>query len=115
MTGEIESVRHAHERGDILRVLKEDYQQEMTGVRTLIRSLDLMNVPLSYDGLVFHLQYLETSGYVQLWRNRDLPSFRRDRTQAGSAKPSSIMFSKLLPKGLQLLDGLIPEDPSVAF
>lgn len=110
---EVEKQRHALERGDILRTLKEDYQSSMTPVRTLRGALDAQGVSLSHDDLAFHLSYLSDGGYVRLWRARDLPGFRSDRERF--LKPDAVMFAKLLPKGLQLLDGLIAEDPSVKF
>jgi len=112
---DIENARHTQERGTLVRVLKENYQEEMTSIQMLIRMLDRLNIPLSYEGMVFHLHYLEDGGYLKLWRARDLPNFRRDRTAPGSRKPGDVMFAKLLPKGLQLLDGRIPEDPQVTF
>jgi hypothetical protein len=115
MMDELEKSRHAAQRGDILRTLKEDYTSTMTSLRSLLYALDLQGSSLSADGLGFHLTYLEGQGYVQLWRYRDMPHFRKDRPVTGAVKVDTIMFAKLLPKGLQLLDGLIPEDPSVVF
>ena len=113
MMADIERARWAQERGSILRTLKEDYVREMTSTGSLIRVLDAQGVPLSHDELSFHLRYLADQSYVKIWRARDLPRFRRDRPMGISAE--TIMFAKLEPRGLQLLDGLIPEDPSVAF
>jgi len=113
MMADIEKARWAQERGSILRTLKEDYVREMTSIRSLIRVLDAQGVPLSHDELSFHLRYLADQGYVRILRARDLPGFRRDRPMDVSAE--TIMFAKLEPRGLQLLDGLIAEDPSVAF
>ena len=110
---EIEKARHAHERGDILRTLKEDYQREMTSVNSLGRALDAQGVSLSPAGLEFHLAYLEAQGYLRVGRARDKPGWRRDRPAAG--KGGAIMFAKLLPWGLHLLDGLSAEDPLVSF
>lgn len=115
MMTELEKQRHATERGDILRTLKEDYTEDMTSLRSLLRALDAQGVSLSHEGLGFHLTYLEGQGYVQVWRVRDLPSYRTDRRIPGFAKPGTMMFVRLLPKGLHLVDGLIGEDPSVAF
>ncbi len=112
---EIEKARHARERGDILRTLKEDYQREMTSVNSLAQALDAQAVTLSQEGLEFHLTYLEGQEYVKIWRARDLPNFRKDRRSARWGKLETMMFAKLLPKGLQLIDGLIAEDPLVTF
>ena len=110
---DIEKARWARERGDILRTLKEDDAHGMTGMGTLIRVLDAQGVSLSRDEMSFHLRYLSDQGYARLSLGRDLSGYRRDRPMDISAE--TIMGAKLEPRGLQLLDGLIPEDPSVAF
>ncbi len=112
---DMRQVRHTAERGDILRTLKEDYQAEMTTLRTLLSALDLQGTPLSQEDLEFHLTYLAAQGYVQVWRARDMPNHRADRRGRGWEKPSTMLFAKLLPRGLQLLDGAIPEDPQIRF
>lgn len=112
---EIENARHARERGDILLTLKEDYLQAMTSVRNLLGAMDAQGMSLSEGSLCFHLQYLKQSGYIQLWRHRDLDTFRTDRRGGNWVKPDAILFAKLLPKGLQLIDGKVEEDPLVAF
>lgn len=114
MMGDVEKQRHARERGDILRTLKEDYQSPMTAMRTLLGALDAQGVSLSQEGLEFHLVYLEQQDYVQVIRAKDLPQ-RKDRRVKGWIKPETPMFVKLRPKGLQLLDGNIAEDPQVVF
>ncbi len=111
----VEQVRHAHERGDILRTLKEDYRAEMTATWSLVGALDAQGVSLSMEDLTFHLEYLAEQEYVRIWRQRDLPGARRDRRAAGWRAPATIIFAKLLPKGLQLMDGKIAEDPLVSF
>jgi DNA-binding transcriptional ArsR family regulator len=113
MMSEIEQARWAQERGSILRTLKEDYVREMTSVRSLVRALDAQGISLSQDGIGFHLIYLADQGYVQIWRARDLPQFRRDRPMIFSA--CTVVFAKMLPKGLQLINGTIREDPGVSF
>ncbi|KKM81375.1 hypothetical protein LCGC14_1330340, partial [marine sediment metagenome] len=40
MMADLEKQRHAAERGDLLRTLKEDYTAEMTSTRSLLRALD---------------------------------------------------------------------------
>lgn len=115
MMDTVEKARHAQERGDILRTLKEDYQSEMTSIRNLIGALDAQGIALSPDGVAFHLVYLADQGYVRIWRAGDLPHQRKDRRTARWVKPDTILFAKLLPKGLQLLDGHGAEDPGVSF
>lgn len=110
---DLDLARYARERGEILRTLKEDYSARMTSMLTLLRALDVLGVSLAPEGLGFHLQYLEEQGYVRVWRAKDMPGYRRDR--ASSGRPDDIKFAKLSAKGLQLIDGLIVEDPAVAF
>jgi len=110
---DVEHQRHAEERGAILRTLKEDFQREMTTVRTLLGALDAQAVTLSVAGITFHLKLLESSGYVRLTRARDLPGYRRDRWM--EPKPDVIVGATLTPAGLQLLDGLVAEDPLIKF
>ena len=112
---EIERVAKAVQRGEILRVLKEDYNREMTSVRSLRGALDALGISLSENDLAFHLMYLADQGYLRFLRVKDLPGYRRDRSPWGEDKPDTIKFAKMLPRGLQLLDGCIAEDPSVKF
>jgi DNA-binding transcriptional ArsR family regulator len=111
----MEHIRHRRERGDILRTLKEDYHQDMSSLRNLVGALDLQGIPLSQEGLEFHLRYLEDQGYIKVWRSRDLPNFRTDRQAPRWTRADTMLFAKLLPKGLHLVDGLTSEDPMVAF
>ena len=115
MQSEIEQARHARERGDILRTLKEDYTNEMTSTRSLLGALDAQGMSLSEDALDFHLVDLELAGYVRIWRMRDTAGYRSDRHGPRWRKPDSIMFCRLLTKGLRLIDGLIEADPGVVF
>jgi hypothetical protein len=112
---ELERERHNRERGDILLVLKEDYQREMTSTHNLLGTLDALGSALSEEDLAFHLTHLAGQGYLRILRAREMPGYRTDRRLPGWEKPESIKFVKLLPKGLQLLDGVIPEDPHVKF
>jgi hypothetical protein len=105
---QLDSERHNLERGLVLRALCEDYAREMTGVASLARSL----APVSAESLNLYLTYLSQQGYVAIWRAREMPSFRDDRAWLD---PSAIVFAKLMPKGLQLLDGDLDSDPKVAF
>jgi len=115
MRMDIKRERHARERGDVLRILKEDYQQEMTSIRNLLGALDALTMPMSEEDLVFHLIYLAGQGYLSVMRAKDTPEYRTDRRLVGWDKPETIKFVKLLPKGLQLIDGLVAEDPLVKF
>ena len=98
----------------ILRTLREDYTSIMTSVASLAHALDSIRVSLSPESMDFHLVYLFDQGYIQIWRAKDMPRFRTDRT-AGWTEASRIMFAKLLPLGVQLIDGDVPADPKVNF
>jgi hypothetical protein len=111
--GEMERARHADEKGAILAALKEEYTRPMTSVRALLRALDAMGRSMRPVGLDFALTYLADCGYVRITRVRELPSYRADRDT--DAQPDAIMFVKLLPKGLHLVDGQIAADPGVNF
>jgi len=110
-----ERVQKAIERGEILRVLKEGFTEALMSTRVLRGALDMLGISLSMEDLAFHLTYLSQQGYVEMKRVRDLPGFRSDRALPSWEKPDTIKFARLAPKGLQLLDGLIAEDPSVRF
>jgi hypothetical protein len=115
MMTEVEAARHASERGLILRTLKEDYITPMTSVNALGRALDSMGVSLAPSSLDFHLVYLAQQQYVQIWRASDMPGHRTDRAALRYCDPNAIVFAKLLPRGLQLVDGDIGADSKVAF
>lgn len=113
MISEMERARHSEERGVILQALRSDYRSKMTSVKSLGRALFLVARPMTEDGLQFHLNLLADSGYVKIWRVEDLPGWRADR-EAGS-RYDAIVFTRLMPKGLQLIDGAIASDPTVSF
>lgn len=110
---EMEKSRHSEQRGAILLALHQEYSREMTSTRSLLRALDLLGYPLTGDGLQFHLSLLSDLGYVQIWRARNTPMWRPDREN--SLRPDMILFARLMPKGLSLIDGAIPPDPEVTF
>ena len=111
---DIENLRYAQTRGKILVILAEDYRAAMTSTGNLVSALDLLGYSISDDSLIFHLRYLEDSGYVKIWRTQDMAGYRRDRL-TGGARPEDIRFVRLLPAGLQLIDGVRTEDPMVKF
>jgi hypothetical protein len=113
MNKDLEKTRKAQERGDVLRTLAEDYAAEMTSVRTLIGTMDVMGIPLERSDLEAHLVYLAQQGLVELWRARDMPSFRTDRENGIS--PHALLFAKLSAKGLQLITGVAEADSMVIF
>ena len=110
---ELEYQRHAEQRGNLLRLLKENYTIGLTTVNSLAGAMDILGQSMSLESLRFQLQYLADQGYVKLLRNRDMPGWRADRITLGRA--DEVRFAKLLPKGLMLLDGRVEEDPMVRF
>jgi Fe2+ or Zn2+ uptake regulation protein len=110
---ELEHQRKSRQRGDILRILQEDYNSAMTSVSSLAGALDALGDAVSPDSLQFHLNYLADQELVRVTRNRDLPTWRSDRGAQSVAH--FIRFAKLTAKGLTLLDGRIAADPMVLF
>ena len=82
-------------------------------MRTLRGALDLRGYPVSPDSLGFHLVYLADEGYVRITRANEVPGWRMDRPNSGD--PNAIVWAKLTPKGLRLIDGVEPEDLGVRF
>ncbi len=113
MIRELEEARHGLERGAILLALKQGYSQEMVSVGTLARALNLVGTPMTAEGLQFSLSLLADSGYVRIWRARETGAWRPDR--AGDVRPDHIVFARLAPKGLRLIDGQAEADPLVTF
>lgn len=110
---EMERQRHCRQRGEILRLLKEEYLRPMTSVSSIGGAADMLGQAMASDTLQFHLTLLEQQAYIQIWRNRDMAGYRRDR--ASALPPDHIRFAKLTPRGLMLIDGQWPEDPLVMF
>lgn len=108
-----EAARHYEEKGLVLTALKQDFSREMTSVRSLASALALLGRPMTKQGLQFALVYLAEAEYVKIWRVEDMPGFRADRMSEQNVQ--TVVFARLLPKGLHLIDGLIPADPSVIF
>jgi hypothetical protein len=109
----MDRARHAEERGQVLEALKQNYRAPMTSVRSLAGALDLVGYPMTSSGLEFHLVYLADAGYLRIWRANDLPQYRQDRQH--DRRADAILFARLTPRGLQLIDGLERPDPSVRF
>ena len=110
---EAEAARHAEEKGAILLALKHTYASEMTSVRALWRQLDMLGHPMRPEGIEFALVYLAERGYIQIWRARELPGWREDRQMEQA--PDRIVFARLKPEGLLLVDGDVQADPKVIF
>ena len=113
MIREMEEARHGQERGTILQALKQGYQMEMVSLGTLASTLNLVGQPMTRDGLQFSLSLLADAGYVKIWRARDLATWRTDRPS--EVRPDVILFARLTPKGLGLIDGYVMADPIVSF
>jgi hypothetical protein len=109
----MERARHASERGMVLRALYSDFGSRMTGISTLYKALDLLGYSMDIQGLEFHLALLSDLEYVKITRAEDLPGWRSDRPNSGRAR--AIVFARLMPRGLNLIDGNIPSDPNVSF
>jgi len=114
MASEVERARHALEKGKLLEVLREAYGQAPMLTATIARVMDRLGFPMSGTGLQFALQYLADKGYARIVRAREVPGYRHDRLKEGDS-PETIVLAALMPLGLQLIDGNVPEDPQVAF
>jgi hypothetical protein len=113
MISELEKARHADEKGAILQALSQNYAAKMTSVRALVGALDLLGHAMTSEGMQFALMYLADCEYIKIWRNEDLPGWRPDRMN--DTHGYTIVFARLLPKGLLLIDGRIAADPGVRF
>jgi hypothetical protein len=109
---EMEEARHARERGAIMEALKQG-QMEMVSIGSLAATLNMVGQPMTRQSLQFSLVLLADSGYVQITRAKDTPAWRPDR--ANDARPEAVVFAKLLPRGLMLIDGRIAADPLIVF
>ena len=109
----LEDARHAEQRGAILQALRQDYTSKMTSVKALSRALDLLGYSMTFGTFQFSLNLLADSGYIAIWRADDTPMWRADRLN--DTARDTILFVRMTPKGLQLLDGRIAADPSVSF
>jgi len=110
---DMEAARHNEERGAILYALRQEVGAEMTSVRTLAMALNLAGMPMTHSGLQFSLGLLADAGYVKIWRARDVGAWRKDRLN--DVRPEAILFARLLPQGLALIDGKSEPDPNVSF
>ena len=113
MIRELDEARHASERGAILQALKQGYDQEMVSVGSLASTLNMVGMPMTRESLSFSLSLLADSGYVRIWRAREVGKWRADRMN--EMRPDAILFARLMPLGLRLVDGLAAPDPQVTF
>lgn len=110
---EMEEARHARERGAILEALKQGYDQEMVSIGTVASVLNMAGMPMTRASLQFSLGLLADSGYAKIWRAKDTPAWRPDRVN--EVRPEAILFARLTPLGLKLIDGKVESDPNVSF
>jgi hypothetical protein len=108
-----EAARHAEEKGAILLALKHTYASTTTSVRSLWRQLDMMGHSMRPTALEFALRYLSDRGYIKIWRARELPNWRDDRPM--DVNGDAIVYTRILPEGLLLIDGEAQADPKVIF
>ncbi len=99
--------------GAILLALKQAYGRERVTLRELSGTLNLVGSPMTAESLQFSLSLLADSTYVRIWRAKDVGNWRPDRLN--DVDPDTIVAARLLPRGLQLIDGNIQADPQVTF
>jgi hypothetical protein len=109
----VESLRHAEERGKILKVLREDYGGRLTTVRSLTGALSLLGFPMSAQDMRFSLMYLRDRGYIEVQTVRDQPGYRPDRVS--EVHPDAPMTVRLAADGVLLVEGHGKADPGVIF
>ena len=80
---------------------------------TLLGALDAQNYPMTPESLQFSLTYLADQGYIAVSRAKDVPGYRRDRSNA--LLPETIVTARILPLGIRLIDALAQEDAAVRF
>jgi hypothetical protein len=101
-------------RGAILRLLATEYGGTMVTVGSLSGALAAEGHGVGEAvQMQRHLRYLADQGYIEALQASQCPGYRRDRPHEGTGQ--RIVVVKLTPLGLQLLDGLAPEDPAVRF
>jgi DNA-binding transcriptional ArsR family regulator len=109
----VEAQRHAEERGQILKLLREEYGGRLTTVRSLTGAMHLLGFPMSAATMQFSLAYLRDRGYIEVQTARQQPGYRIDR--AIDVHPDAPVTARLMPDGVLLIDGHIKEDPAVIF
>ncbi len=94
--------RRRTERGILLRLLVAN-DAEWMAFRALWRLMDRSGFPLSLNALEFHLRYMQGRGYVEVSRVRDMEA-QELLEGDGSLSPDQILFVKLAPDGLSILN-----------
>jgi hypothetical protein len=92
---ELDALRHARSRGEILHLLKNEHPNPID-FQLLRRSLANLALPLLEKDLNSYLVYLEKDGYIELRRGHD----------------NNILCATIANKGLNLIDKWIV-DPAV--
>ena len=110
----LELQRLSETRGAILALLATEYGGTTVTVGALAAALAMHGYGVnSAAELQRHLGYLADQGYIEAKRAKEMPGYRHDRSLPGTGE--RIVMVKLNPAGLQLFDGLAPEDPAVRF
>ncbi len=93
--------QHEADRAEILRLLVPGFPEPLT-FNGLREGLLIGGRPMEDEGLNFQIAYLEQGGYVIVNRAE----------RRGRKKILSVAATK---KGIDLVDGRIPEDPGIAL
>jgi hypothetical protein len=110
---EMDEARHSQERGSILLALKAGYGRERVTLGELASTLNMVGSPMTAESLQFSLSLLADCEYIKIWRAKAVGKWRKDRVN--DVDPDAILAARLLPRGLQLIDGQIEADPQVTF
>ena len=104
------------QRGRILQVLKDNGALGAAmSFGLLLRTLDTLGLSLSARELAARLDYLSGKEYLDPKRRKDMPGYDRDRGRVGGGRPNDIIAVKLTPKGQDLVDANIDQDPGIDF
>ena len=111
-----ERIRTTFQRGNILTALRAEFTREKTPAAVLFHTVASLVAGLTRNEFDDHLTYLEGKEYIRLWHQRDMEEERDDRQPSDrDVRSDDIRFARLLPKGVDLLEGSIPADPGIDF
>lgn len=88
-------------RGEILNALRLNYPSQISE-KQIISWLEQLGY-ITYERIKEYIEYLQDKGYVQIEMKR-IKSYRQENSMV-----------KLTPKGVDLLEGSIEEDPGIEF
>lgn len=98
---ELKAAENRQTRGEILNVLRMNYPG-MLSEKQVISWLEQLGY-VTYENIKEYLEYLQDKGYISI-EVRRIKSFRQENTTI-----------KLTPKGVDLMEGNIEEDPGIEF